>query len=89
MARAASEVAAASHLLLAGVKPRSVLVLAGKGHNGADALLAGLKFTLGTKLRVVLAENEVAAGLPQRVLARARRRHATVLTWKEAQRSRP
>lgn len=89
MARAASAVAAASDLLLAGVKPRSILVVAGKGHNGADALLAGLKFNLGTKLIVVLAEDNVAAGLPQRILAQARRRHASVLTWKQAQRSRP
>lgn len=89
MARAARAVAQASELLLGGVKPRGVLVVAGKGHNGADAILAGLEFNLGAKLLIVLAEDGVAAGLPQRALARARRRRATVLTWQQAQHRRP
>lgn len=71
--------------------PARTLVLAGKGRNGADAVLAGLMLAgRRGRLTVVLAEDGVAEGLPTRALALARRRRGTtVLRWAEAARARP
>lgn len=85
MRRAAAAVAEEARRTL-GHAPRSVLVLAGKGRNGADAVLAGLILAgRSGKLTVALAEDGVSAGLPARALALARRRRgARLLPWGEA-----
>jgi len=67
-------------LIQLGRKPRVVLVLAGKGKNGADAILAGC--ALGGKLIILLADGEPAGELAQAALAKARRNGARVLVWK-------
>jgi ADP-dependent NAD(P)H-hydrate dehydratase / NAD(P)H-hydrate epimerase len=90
MRRAAAAVADEARRAL-GATPRTVLVLAGKGRNGADAVLAGLLLApRGTTLTIALAEAGVSPGLPARALGLARRRKGTrVLPWKEALRGTP
>jgi NAD(P)H-hydrate epimerase len=66
-------------LIQLGRKPKVVLVLAGKGKNGADAILAGC--ALGGKLFILLAEGEPVGELPKAALAKARRKGACILTW--------
>lgn len=90
MRRAAAAVAEEARLAL-GRPPRSVLVLAGKGRNGADAILAGLRLAgKSGRLTVALAEDRVSDGLPARALSLARRRRgARVLPWREALRGEP
>jgi len=78
MARAAEAVADEARRLL-GERPCRVLVAAGKGKNGADAILAALRLARGPAITVALAEGAVADGLPARALARARRAGARVL----------
>ena len=77
MDRAATAVAAATRGLLGG-RPARVLVAAGKGRNGADAILAALRLAKGPRVTVVLAEGTAAAGLPARALAKARRAGARI-----------
>ena len=90
MRRAAAAAAEEARLAL-GRPPRSVLVLAGKGRNGADAVLAGLRLAgKSGRLTVALAGEGVSAGLPARALGLARRRGGTrVLPWREALRGEP
>lgn len=90
MRRAAAAVAEEARRAL-GRDPRTVLVLAGKGRNGADAVLAGLILAgRSGKLTVALAEDGVAAGLPARALGLAkRRRGARIVGWREALRPEP
>lgn len=90
MLRAAAATAEEARLAL-GRPARSVLVLAGKGRNGADAVLAGLRLAGKTgRLTVALAETPAVPGLPARALALARRRRgARVLPWREALRGEP
>lgn len=90
MRRAAAAVARETRRAL-GSDPVRTLVLAGKGRNGADAVLAGLLLAgRRGRLTVVLAEDGVAAGLPRRALALARKRRGTrVLGWDEAAHGRP
>ncbi len=78
MARAAAAVAEETRRLLGG-RPERVLVAAGKGKNGADAVLAALRLAKGPRVTVVLAEGAAAAGLPARALAKARRAGARIL----------
>lgn len=78
MRRAVAAVAAETRALL-GRRPRATLVLAGKGKNGADAILAAL--TLGGKLTVLLAAGEPEGALARRALAAARRRGAHIRRW--------
>ncbi len=78
MDRAAAAVAAET-LRLLGERPARVLVAAGKGKNGADAVLAALRLAKGRGVTVVLAENAAAAGLPSRALAKARRAGARIM----------
>lgn len=78
MRRAVTAIAAETRALL-GHRPRSTLVLAGKGKNGADAILSAL--ALGGKVTVLLAQGEPHRGLPQRALTRARRKGARILNW--------
>ncbi len=66
-------------LIQLGRKPRVVLVLAGKGKNGADAILTGC--ALGGKLIILLADGEPAGELAKAALDKARRKGARVLTW--------
>lgn len=90
MRRAAAAVAEEARLTL-GRAPRSVLVLAGKGRNGADAILAGLRLAgKSARLTVALAAGDAAPGLPRRALALARRRRGVrILAWREALRGSP
>jgi len=85
MRRAAAAVAEEARRAL-GREPRTVLVLAGKGRNGADAILAGLILAgRAGKLTVALAEDGVSPGLPARALGLAkRRRGARILGWRAA-----
>jgi len=81
MRLAVAAIAAETRALL-GHRPRSTLVLAGKGKNGADAVLAAL--ALGGKVTVLLAQGEPTGALPRRAIARARRMGATVAHWDAA-----
>lgn len=78
MGRAAAAVADETRRLLGG-RPARVLVAAGKGKNGADAILAALRLAKGGSVSIVLAEGGVAPGLPARALAKARRAGARLL----------
>lgn len=78
MRRAFKAIADETRALL-GRRPRSTLVLAGKGKNGADAILAAL--TLGGKISIVLAQGNPVGALPCKALAAARRRGAHILHW--------
>lgn len=78
MRKAAAAVAEETRRLLGG-RPGRVLVAAGKGKNGADAVLAALMLAPARRVTVVLAEGGVAAGLPARALAKARRGGARIL----------
>ena len=78
MQRAVAGIAEAT-LIQLGRKPEVVLVLAGKGKNGADAILAGC--ALGGKLFILLAEGKTVGELPKAALAKARRKGACILTW--------
>lgn len=78
MRRAVTAIAAETRALL-GHRPRSTLVLAGKGKNGADAILAAL--ALGGKVTILLAQGEPHQGPPQRALTRARNKGARIINW--------
>ena len=90
MQRAAAAIATEALRTLA-ESPRTVLVLAGKGRNGGDALLAGLLLAgKRGRLTVVLAEDAVSDALSQRALALAKRRKdIRILGWAEAARTKP
>lgn len=81
MRRAVDALAAETRALL-GRRPASTLVLAGKGKNGADAVLAAL--ALGGRITVLLAQGEPVGALPRRALATARRKGARILRWNAA-----
>lgn len=78
MRRAVKVIADETRALL-GCRPRSTLVLAGKGKNGADAILAAL--VLGGRISILLAQGDPVGALPRKALAAARRRGARVLRW--------
>ena len=81
MRRAVAAIAAETRALL-GHRPASTLVLAGKGKNGADAILAAL--ALGGRATVLLAQGEPVGALPVRALAAARRKGARIVRWDAA-----
>lgn len=78
MRRAVRAIAAETRALL-GHRPRSTLVLAGKGKNGADAILTAL--ALGGKISILLAQGDPTGSLPRSALTAARRRGARILQW--------
>ncbi len=81
MRRAVKTIAKETRALL-GHSPRSTLVLAGKGKNGADAILAAL--ALGGKVFILLTQGKPVGILPQSALAAARRCGANILKWNSA-----